>query len=725
MTAANPFIWEPEQYTRTMDFVNEGVEQSALFLSKMTGDPIEKTRDYIKANLGQQGRFPAKNPGVRYLERNKYGDRELKEGNIHQYLEMVKNRNSPMPPSMTAYLSIEEKPSILGEYIEGNVAIRSKFKKIQFEAGQRGAKDEADEAKGVQNSKKTFNNSLSGAHSSPGTPLYNRSGHSTLTSGCRITTAYGNANNEKFLAGNRHYWSPTVTIANILTIVRHTDYAAFQLAVNEYKIVLPQTEDVMLCIKHSSNPYWRSENSMDTIRRLIDSLTPLEKGAFLFIGDLYHFAKLNEHVVRPMLGKLIQVTQTPISMEEAEQWIGAASADMRVFINLLCAEWTTGKNIKDIKEKNPEHYCLIGANAKNVVETLEEYRVLIQGILRPSTLHGSIARLPAIIRRAVLASDTDSTIFTTQYWTEWFVGKLDFSIDSYRVGYTISYLTSQIVVHLLGMMSAQIGLSKKHLHRLEMKNEYYFPVFTLTSRAKHYFGCKSAQEGNVFTELKPEIKGVELRSSNAPKEINDRLHSLMDEIREKIMTKVELSLHDVLDPIYLIEYSIVDDLRKGGHRYLRTMPLKDGSAYVDGDQAPALFHHRLWQSVFAPKYGSAPELPYQGVKVNVALDNPTKFKQFIASIPDRALAQRLETYCEQNKRNRIAVFVFPKPLVEQMGVPEEVRPAIEHRKLIYSIMSPYYLMLESFNIYMVNPKQTRLVHDFWTPRLDQTPDITA
>lgn len=119
--------------------------------------------------------------------------------------------------------------------------------------------------------------------------------------------------------------------------------------------------------------------------------------------------------------------------------------------------------------------------------------------------------------------------------------------------------------------------------------------------------------------------------------------------------------------------------------------------------------------MFAPKYDPAPELPYQGVKVNVNLENQTKFNEFITNIPDRALADRLLNYCTNLKRTKIALFVFPKPLVEQMGVPEEIRPIIEHRKLIYSIMSPYYLLLESFNLYMVNPKQTRLVHDFWSP----------
>lgn len=56
-----------------------------------------------------------------------------------------------------------------------------------------------------QNAKKIAINSLSGMHGFTGNILYVKSGHSSLTSMCRSATGYGNANNEKLLAGSRHY----------------------------------------------------------------------------------------------------------------------------------------------------------------------------------------------------------------------------------------------------------------------------------------------------------------------------------------------------------------------------------------------------------------------------------------------------------------------------------------------------------------------------------------
>jgi hypothetical protein len=59
---------------------------------------------------------------------------------------------------------------------------------------------------------------MSGAMSSPSTPLHNKTGHSTLTSGCRNTTSFSNANNEKILTGNRHYYNVNIILNNLVFI---------------------------------------------------------------------------------------------------------------------------------------------------------------------------------------------------------------------------------------------------------------------------------------------------------------------------------------------------------------------------------------------------------------------------------------------------------------------------------------------------------------------------
>ena len=63
----------------------------------------------------------------------------------------------------------------------------------------------------------------------------------------------------------------------------------------------------------------------------------------------------------------------------------------------------------------------------------------------------------------------------------------------------------------MATISGNLGIDQSEITRMQMKNEYYFPVFALTSRAKHYFAYMAAQEGIVFEIMKSEIKGVALR----------------------------------------------------------------------------------------------------------------------------------------------------------------------------------------------------------------------
>lgn len=714
----NYFVKEPDQYQRRMDMKGAYVENIAFFLSRTTGKDLQLCRDYVLRNIGPDGKFPFHDPATLFLERDKRtGDRGRQIGTFSQYLDHVINNNKIIVPTMTVYLHPSEKKSLLADYINTNLQKRKKHKKLMLQFKQAGDKVRAAFENNLQNSCKIKNNSLSGAHSSPFTVLYNRSSHSTLTSTCRITTSYGNANNEKFLAGNRHYWAPFVVLSDILTIVRNADYAAIEEMTQVYGLTYPSVDDAMDCVLYSSRLYWTEHKEEAIIRRLLEGLTPVERAAFVYCGDLHHFAKHNPTTMQQFLSDFIAVTDQPV--EDADTYLNNLSDDEVALVSLLCSDYTAGISLHELKTKNPTHYAIVGANAKHIAETLAKHQTLIRAFMRPTVLHTSVARLPHVLRRAVVASDTDSTIFTAQNWVEWYCGRIRFTPEAFRIAYCMSFLTSQVVIHLLAMMSANLGAAKEHLSKLAMKNEYFFPTFTLTPRAKHYFASKSAQEGKVFLEYEQEIKGVALRSSNAPPEINEKLKDYMVDIQTKVMQHGNVSIHDVLDPIALIEREIIASIQNGEHRFLRSVPVKDASSYIDGDGAPALIHHRMWEQVFAPKYGNSAPPPYQAVKVSLELDNPTKLKTWLAEMPDRGVAERLATFLEQNRRDKVAVMMFPKPMVEMVGIPQEVRNAITIRKLIYDIMAPYYLVLESFGLYMMNADQTRLVSDYWKPLSDQ------
>lgn len=712
----NHFLLKPTEYTRDIDILGAYAFDCASYLSRMTGDSFDKCLAYIKHNTSAEGKFPYRDPSIRYLQRDKNGDRSLVEtGTFRQYLQMVADEKRLISPTMAVYENPRVKKSLLATYIDVNLKKRKGFKHDMFVNEMEGNVSMMNFFDNLQNSCKIKNNSLSGAHASSSTILYNKSSHSTLTSTCRSAASYGNAHNEKFIMGNRHYWSPDIVIANILNICKTLDVDSFMRVMDTFQLHYPTPEETMECITYSTNLYWRNYHALNEIQEFVSKLLPHERAAVVYIGDFYHLCKYNQDFVRNFLFELTQVATHSISVEDTDKILKSVSGDFKTYVTLLCSDIMEGRLMNKVKEETPEQYGVVGATAIRVQSVLDSYQLLITGLWRMNTMPSSIANIESMVRRCVVVSDTDSTIFTTQHWTMWFAGKLDFSRQSYAISYAVTFLTSQVVAHLLAKMSANIGIIDEQIHQLVMKNEYFFPTFSVTPRAKHYFAYIAAREGNVFKKMKMEIKGVEMRSSTAPPETMAMLNEYMQDLMNKVMKDGSVSVHDVLGPVARLEKQIVEDIRKGGFKYMRMMQIKDASSYVAGEDAAPIVHHNLWQTVFAPKYGQCSPPPYPVIKVSVAIDRPRAFKKWMSEIQDKDLAQRLQTWMEVNQKDKITLFMLPLELLELNGIPSEVIDAIDMRQLIFNVMSPFYLVLESLGFYMINDKLTRLVSDTYTP----------
>ena len=60
----------------------------------------------------------------------------------------------------------------------------------------------------------------------------------------------------------------------------------------------------------------------------------------------------------------------------------------------------------------------------------------------------------------------------------------------------------------------------------------------------------------------------------------------------------------------------------------------------------------------------------------------------------------------------MTTLLLPKDNVERRGLPKEVVQAMNIRKLVYSTVLPFYLILEALGIFLVNGNNTKLVSDF-------------
>ncbi len=339
-----------------------------------------------------------------------------------------------------------------------------------------------------------------------------------------------------------------------------------------------------------------------------------------------------------------------------------------------------------------------------------KYIDLIQAFWATDNVPSSVYYLPNIVRRGVIASDTDSTIFTVARWPIWYTNSMKMTAESLAISSTMVYLTSKIIIHILARYSANCGFAKQDIHRLSMKNEYFFPAFALTSRAKHYFAYISMQEGTMKLELGTEIKGVALRSSSVPPEIMAQSHALIKALMDKVLAGESISLRSVLRRVALIEHEIRSSVESGDFKLLKKMEIKRKDAYKDPESSNYR-HYELWDACFAPKYGPAPEPPYRAIKVAMDTDKKAKFKSWLDSIEDRAVAQNLEDFFKTKGMDKVGTLLLPEANLQVHGIPKEVAIRMNHRNLISQTMESFYLILESLGFYMKDKHLLRLLSD--------------
>lgn len=451
------FLLSPEEYKRDLDVLGNAARDYALVLHKRTGVPMEQAVEYVKEQIRKGGRFELKNPKVTMIAKDENGDRYVRQTGYLNYLRNIVQKDLICAPSMTTYCQPSVRESELGVYINGNLDLRNKAKAEMFQAEMDGNKELQAIKKNEQTSHKIFNNGISGMQAIGSTPMCLLSAHSSLTSGCRSATSYGNATIERFVAGSRHYWSPETVKTNITSIIGHSDYAMIKATMKKYKLRCPTVEEIMALIEYSTSLYWRSDKAMKEIFAYVKTLTQWERAAFAYTGDFYHLRKFNDGFATDMLNKLR--TTVPGTHPDPIPVVKKLKGDYKALVTILCAEVTTGKTIKDMIDGNDlVALSQMALTYENLMAALDEFHDIIKTFWITRNLPSNISKTRDIIRRSVVASDTDSCLFTVREWVQWQNGRAAFDKECQSTWHTMVFLTCQVITHALTCLAGGMGV---------------------------------------------------------------------------------------------------------------------------------------------------------------------------------------------------------------------------------------------------------------------------
>lgn len=698
-------------YTRDTKVIQNAIEQQAFYLSRMHDITVDDARKFIIEQMKPGGRLEFKDPKVTYMHRENYADRVLKETTMSQYLRDVRDNNESMSPTFTSYCSPDVKQSLLALNTMEKIKDRDRIKGEMFDAKNAGDKVTEMFKNLGQNNAKLRNNSLSGASLSASTCLFNPTSHSTLTTNCRNTTAYGNANNEKFIEGNRHYFDVEVILNNLVSISTISDMAKVEDAMRRHNLYYPTKEDVLECIDYSRELYFRSNKYMQPIYDFVERMKPLERAAFIYTGDFYQLYKFNKDLVTNFLMGCIKVPTVPY--EEPDLVLKNVNEDMVNLARQICRKFSAGKKPKEIRAHSEHEYQLLAQAANQINDALLGIEGVVDAFWMSDNMPASAGNFPFSLRRSVLGGDTDSTLFTAQEWVRRIYGYIGFSDDMESLSDTIIYLAAQTVQHLLAKMSGNYGVHHTRVFDIQMKNEYKFKIFTPTSMAKHYFAMKTAQEGNVFREPDLELKGANFISAATPGDVVSNVKKMIMDFMIDVTEEKDIYLNDIIDAIVEKEKAIYSTVKSGKTDFFRTTDLKVAKAYKipDPDKNP-YWNHTFWNATFGKVYGLVDEPPYRAVKIALEVKNQTEFNDWLESL-DARLADDIRAELARVGKKMFTTAYVPQLIVQLKGIPDELLQASNARKIVKDSCSVYYHMLESFGIFMANKKNTRMLYDLY------------
>lgn len=687
MSVANPFL--SDDYQSDRNILKHSINQYAMVISKMQNLDFEQVKkDIIAYFKAHKDKFKSRRAKV--LIKNKNEDRELKVIPFSSVLKYVQEKNYHFSPSMIAYTNSDEEECVNSIGTRDFIDNRKKYKDLRQEAKAQGNSDNYSKYNELQNAFKIFNNAQSGAMSSEGTPINNKTGHTTLTSTTRCLTSTANLVNEQFIAGNRFYNNPENTMQAIIARLQVSDFNAIEKVMTRWKLHYPTVDEVMDVVRYCASRYWDSDVMMKYIRMFISTLKPVELASIMYTLDLVSLFKYNKEMISTFFDKYTKIPE----FEKDKEGIRPDNGDRYV----LCVSKLLEDNTKEkVNQLNEYHLSLE-----------KEYGDFISVFFKSPIPPTGLYDVTSAVRDCVLTSDTDSSIYT-----------VDEMIDAYTsdqhsgimLNGVLTYFIRMISVDQHAQLSKNMNVSKRNLNLLNMKNEYFFGAYITTLMSKHYYAIQRMVEGVINKKPEMEIKGVHLKSSKIAFSIKEKAQELMKEVIETIEGRKEMDAAQVLFDIAEMERGVINDIQNGVWKWLTRDTIKGYKAYTNPYSEKYLYHD-MWSNVFADKYGHAPELPYVGVKMSVDLGSKTKLNDWIENIEDPEIKERLAHWVIERGKDKLSNLYIPMERLQNLGgIPPEFLQAIDYRTVIKQNFKSIYEVLHSTGLYIINESMSRLVSD--------------
>lgn len=674
------------------------IHDNALIVSRDLNIPMGEAKELVQKVINEKIEDnTVVDPVVTYIGKNQFGDSVERKKKLTTYLKAT--NSGIVVPSGTVYTGHDVEMSIHTENTEDRVKKRAVVKKEGHVAEIQGNLVVANIKDTMQKGLKTINNSFTGLLDNQFNPFYRPSSHYSLTSMTATETSIGNSISESMVAGNRLYDKPEVVTDHILSTATVSNLELIQSVVSKYNLYIPTVDDCMYVILKSTRFYWASLKADTEIREILSKLTDMERVAFVYVNDLFHFRYFNEKLMRSIVDKLLLVenNSTDIYGDMKSVPEDVEILTRCILYDVIIDHSKRDENISFKDDKFPETKLLIASTAKKIVDELNRIDDLINAFFRTPNLPINVSSIKNMVRKCTILSDTDSTCSTYQDWVMWYHRRSlpKFSSDEIGISNLILLFTYRTLSYSLNMFCDRMNIKGKYGKLLAMKNEFYWKAMIYTTMTKHYYADAAIKEGSIFKKTKLELKGSNLIDSKLPTILKELSESYFKRVLRDLTSGRLINLHDLVYDIAGIELAIIDKFKRLDADVMKEENISDASGYKEGEDNATYKHYLLWNSVFGEKYGNIETLPVVCVKLKTGLDTIKKIDTYVDTIPDEKIRNNFKTFLKKNPMKGLTTLRLPKDIVSGIGIPEELESILDIRPLVLELCKAFYRILET------------------------------
>ena len=642
---------------------------------------------------------------IEILKSPSYGN--VQRSNQDLWTTLKGAASSIITPSGSVYKPTYKCQSIMSKMVADKLAERKKVKKMQLKAAGAGDDVLAKRCWYKQASIKININSMPGGFGSPFNIFYDKGGYNSITSSARCMIARAYTLCEQLIGGN-FAWFSVEELVNFIVLQLRTmpEKSAISACLHTFRMKHIQKESLLEFYKTMLSRY-QHNSDLTPVTDLLNTASQEEIDFLYYYCNLRHIIWENEETFRPWIDRLFNVDNVTEDTSATKDDAFKMDDTVSTLTTVAFTDKLGGYGLVDICNDHPEYIPRLVAYCKVTEKKLHELDELM-GIFVNTLADVPMTHLkPHTWRNTTIVSDTDSVIFTSGAWDDWYRhNEYGINQKSYQISALVIYWLHHAVKYALKRFSINFGYIPDEAERLAMKNEFLFPVMMIYPIKKTYVGLQMIQEGVVFKKPKLDIKGQTLRGSSicstslefsALMTNNDILNTAM---------KSQISAEDIIGKVVAFEQKIKSEIEHGNLEYLKITSLKYERDYKNPESTSVVVGWDFWEKVMTAKYDHI----HPPTKVHIFKTSKpnTEYYEWLKT-KSSAVCKRMLTYLEQH--NSLPNQLVVDPIVGH--IPEEIIPLINIREVIYTNLSPVYTTLEQIGISVGGEKNKLLFSDVY------------